>query len=105
MKLTKTKKTLTRLWWGWALFYFASGGIAMQQGDTGVFARPVDEVESWPLRLIFLNFPLQMLLAISAHTLWSDERATRKAAGTCLGLIASLLIAVNFCAGCWFVLA
>ena len=98
-------KILARWWWGWALVYFATGAIAMMQGGTGLFARPLDEIESLPFNLVFLNFPLQMLLASTAYALWDEDNATRKTLGTWLGMAASVLIGVNFFVGCWFALS
>ena len=98
-------KILARLWWAWALVYFATGAIAMMQGGTGLFARPLDEFESFPFKLVFLNFPLQMLLAITAYALWDENNAPRKALGTWLGMAATVLIGVNFFVGCWLALS
>jgi len=98
-------KILARIWWGWVLVYFATGCIANMQGGTGIFARPIDEFESVPFILVFLNFPLQMLLAITAYSLWEKKNAKLKMLGTWLGIAASVLIGVNFFIGCWLALS
>ena len=98
-------KFFARLWWGWALVYLATGAWGMQHGGTGLFASPLDEFESLPFKLVFLNFPLQMLLALTAYGVWDENNATRKALGTWFGIAASVLIGVNFFVGCWLALS
>ncbi len=52
-----------------------------------------------------MNFPLQMLLAITAYALWDENNSTHKALATWLGMAASILIGVNFFVGVWLALS
>jgi len=94
--------TLSRVWWAWAMVYFVTGASAMSNGGTGIFAHPVDEFDSFTFSLVFLNFPLQMLLAASAHVLWHRGRAPARKLATAVGVAATALIAVNAGLGIWF---
>ena len=53
--------------WGiWFLAYLGGGALAMSQGETGFFASTVDQVEGLWIKLLFLNVPLHLALALTA---------------------------------------
>ena len=76
----------------------------MQRHDTGIFAEPVDHVPML-FALVFLNLPLQMVLGLSALMLHESKRPRAKIMGWVLGVLATVMIAVNFACGIWYAFA
>ena len=57
---------LAMLWLAWFGVYMATGAFAMMQHRTGFFAGTVDLVQWGWFELVFLNIPLQLVLALAA---------------------------------------
>ena len=74
---------LEKLWLAWFCVYMTTGAFAMMQQRTGFFADSVDQVQWLWVKLIFLNIPLQIVLALTAIQLNKSSAAkTRKVGNT-----------------------
>ena len=65
-EIERRVEILTRVWWVWFLVYMGLGARANMAGGTSFLAATVDDVDSLWVKLIFLNIPLQIVLALSA---------------------------------------
>lgn len=88
-------EALARLWWIWFAAYFGSGIYANLNGTTSLLAGTVDRVETTWIALVFLNLPLQMMLAISALLVDRSPRRSLKRLAIGIGVTLSLLIVVH----------
>ena len=82
---------LGRFWLIWVFFYLGTGMYAQMQGETSFFAATVDYVPLW-VSAIFLNIPLEFLLALTALLLDKSSNPTSKRAAVVLAVINMFLI-------------
>ena len=59
-------EVLAKVWLAWFFVYMVLGARANMAGGTSFLAATPDHVDSLWVKLIFLNIPLQMVLALSA---------------------------------------
>ncbi len=59
-------EVLAKVWLAWFLVYMVFGARANMAGGTSFLAATVDHMDSLWVNLIFLNLPLQMVLALTA---------------------------------------
>ena len=86
---------LAKLWLAWFCVYLATGAFAMVQQRTGFFADTVDHVQWLWVQLIFLNLPLQIVMALTAIQLnKSSAPRTRQIANT-IAVVNTVLIVVH----------
>lgn len=98
---------LTKQWLWWFGAYFLLGGIAMTHGRTSFLAAPVDYSLPLWFKLVFLNVPLQLFLALVgavminrvAHLKW-HYRAT-----SAVAIATTVLISVNLLTALWLLAA
>jgi len=65
------------------------------QGQDGFFARTVDRVEPWWVRLVFLNIPLQILLTLVTTACARSPRPAVLNVGVWVGALNSVLVVVH----------
>jgi len=94
---------LTRIWWIWFLAYMILGALTMEGGGTSFLAATVDQVDSLWVKLIFLNIPLQIVLALSAiFCSRSSKSPKEQRIGLGLAVLNTLLILVHFVLSLYF---
>ena len=88
---------LTKLWWAWFCVYMATGAFAMMQQRTGFFADALDHVQWLWVKLIFLNIPLQIVLALTALQLNKSPAPKTRKVGNTIAIVNTVLIVVHIC--------
>ena len=86
---------LAKLWLGWFCIYMATGAFAMMQQRTGFFADTVDHVNWLWVQLIFLNLPLQIVLALTALQLNKSSAPNTRKLGNAIAVVNTVLIIVH----------
>ncbi len=86
---------LAKLWLAWFCFYMLTGAIAMAQHRTGFFADTVDHVQWLWVKLIILNIPLQIVLALTALQLNKSSATGTRKVGNTIAVINTALIVVH----------
>ena len=86
---------LAKLWLAWFCVYMATGAIAMMQQRTGFFADAVDHVQWLWVKLIFLNIPLQIVLALTALQLNKSSAQKTREVGNTIAVLNTVLIVVH----------
>jgi hypothetical protein len=86
---------LAKVWVIWFCIYMLSGAFAMMQNRTSLFTETVDDVDSLWLKLIFLNLPLQIVLAIVAMQLDRSLRPGARRVGIFVAVITTVLIGLH----------
>ncbi len=86
---------LAKLWLGWFLVYMVTGAYAMTQKQTSFFAATVDHVDSLWIKLLFLNIPLQIVLALSAILLHKSPKIGLRNVCTVIAVVNTVLIALH----------
>jgi hypothetical protein len=94
-QIERRVETLTRVWWAWFVVYMFLGSMAMMEGGTSFLAATVDHVDSLWVKLIFLNIPLQMVLALSAVICIRSPRSGRRRIGLGVAAVNTTLILVH----------
>jgi branched-subunit amino acid transport protein len=93
-----TIESLSKLWVIWIWGYLILGGIATTNGKTSFLAAAVDApLPSW-FKMVFLNVPLQIAVALTASVLLARTRTTEEKPGpftVAASIAATLLILVN----------
>ena len=95
-------ETLTRVWWGWFIAYMVLGGMATTNGRTSFLAATGDHVDSLWVMLIFLNIPLQMVLALSAIDLSRSPKSGRRRIALAVAVVNTTLILVHIVLSLYF---
>ena len=67
----------------------------MTQKQTSFFAATVDHVDSLWLKLVFLNIPLQIVLALSAILLHESPKIGLRNVCTVIAVVNTVLIALH----------
>jgi len=80
---------MNRAFLAWLLLYL------WKQGTDGFFARTVDQIESGWIKLVFLNIPLQILLALVTAACASSEKRAALSAGVWVGALNGTLVLVH----------
>ena len=86
---------LAKLWLAWFCVYLATGAFAMMQQRTGFFADAVDHVQWLWVKLIFLNLPLQIVLALTALQLNKSSATGTRKVGNTIAVINTVLIVAH----------
>jgi hypothetical protein len=86
---------LEKLWLAWFCIYMATGAFAMMQNRTGFFADALDHVQSIWVKLVFLNIPLQIVLALIANQLNRSHTTGARKTGNAVAVINTVLIVVH----------
>lgn len=86
---------LAFLWLLWFAAWFVLGAAGPAEGDSALLAGTVDRVDSLPVKLVFLNLPLQMMLALSALLTASSPYPTVRRVGAVLAIAVTLLILIH----------
>ena len=96
---------LSKLWLAWIWTYLILGGIASMNGRTSFLAAAVDSPLPIWFKLLFLNVPLQIALALAASCLLARNPEDQPSGFTVtLSFAATFLIGVNLVtAFCLFV--
>jgi len=85
---------LARLWLAWFCVYMATGAFAMMQQRNGFFADALDHVQWLWVKLIFLNLPLQIVLALTSLQLNKSSAPKTRKIGNAIAVANTVLIAV-----------
>ena len=94
---TSLVERLEKLWFAWFCVYMATGAFAMMQQRTGFFADSVDHVQWLWVKLIFLNLPLQIVLALTALQLNKYSAPKTRKVGNTIAVVNTVLIVVHIC--------
>ena len=86
---------LAKLWLAWFCFYMLTGAIAMAQHRTGFFADTVDHVEWLWVKLVILNIPLQIVLALTAGLLDKSSKTGTRKVGNTIAVLNTVLIVMH----------
>jgi len=86
---------LAKLWLAWFCVYMATGTFAMMQQRTGFFADTVDHVQWLWLKLLILNIPLQIVLALTALQLNRSSATGTRKAGNTIAVLNTVLIVLH----------
>lgn len=94
-QIERRVEILTRLWWAWFVVYMLLGARAMMDGGTSFLAAAVDHVDSLWVKLIFLNIPLQIVLALSAGICSRSPKSGLKRVGLGVAVLNTTLVLVH----------
>ena len=72
-----------------------SGAYAMMQNRTSFFAGTLDHVESLWIKLVFLNIPLQIVLALVSSQLDKSSQVGMRKVGAVVAMINTGLIVLH----------
>ena len=86
---------LTNVWLAWFCVYMVSGAYAMMQNRTSFFAGTLDHVESLWIKLVFLNIPLQIVLALVSSQLDKSSQIGMRKVGAVVAMINTGLIVLH----------
>jgi len=86
---------LARLWLGWFGAYLVLGVYAQANGTTSFLAAAVDHVEPLWIAILFLNLPLQTVLALVAIQCDRTRRTAVRRTGTAIAIVNTVLILVH----------
>jgi len=86
---------LAKLWLAWFCVYMATGAFAMMEHRTGFFADTVDHVQWLWVKLIILNIPLQIVLALTAIQLNKSSATGTQKVGNAIAVVNTVLIVVH----------
>ena len=86
---------LTNVWLAWFCVYMVSGAYAMMQNRTSFFAGTLDHVESLWIKLVFLNIPLQIVLALVSSQLDKSSQVGMRKVGAVVAMINTGLIVLH----------
>ena len=86
---------LTNVWLAWFCVYMVSGSYAMMQNRTSFFAGTLDHVESLWIKLVFLNIPLQIVLALVSSQLDKSSQVGMRKVGAVVAMINTGLIVLH----------
>jgi hypothetical protein len=98
----KLIESLAKFWLIWIWGYLILGGIANMNRGTSFLAAPVDAALPVWFKLLFLNVPLQIALALTASYLLA--RNTDNPPGfitVAVSVVATVLIIVNLATALW----
>jgi hypothetical protein len=99
-----TIESLSKFWLIWIWGYLILGGIASTNGNTSFLAAAVDApLPTW-FKLLFLNVPLQIALALTALALLARTRKNDEQPGgvtVAASVAATALIVVNLTTAIW----
>ena len=100
-------ESLSKFWVIWIWGYLLLGGIALANGKTSFLAAAVDApLPAW-FKLLFLNVPLQIALALTASVLLARTRNTEEQPGAftvAASVAATVPILVNLATAIWLLL-
>ena len=100
-------ESLSKFWLIWIWGYLILGGIASTNGNTSFLAVAVDApLPTW-FKLVFLNVPLQIALALTASALLARMRNTEEQPGgvtVAASVAATTLIVVNLATAVWLLI-
>ena len=85
----------TKVWLVWFSAYMVLGGRAMMAGGTSFLAATVDHVDALWVKLIFLNIPLQIVLALVANSLSHSSKPGSQRIGIGVAAVNVTLILVH----------
>ncbi len=100
---TRTIHLLARIWlvWIWAFLIF--GGMAMMSHTTSFLAAPADGPFPLWFKLVFLNMPLQIALALSAVVLMLRKQSDPPSVFlSVLAIATTALMATDLVVAIWF---
>ncbi len=100
----RTIESLSKLWVIWIWGFLILGGIAKMNGKTSFLAAAVDAPLPFWFKMVFLNVPLQIALALTASALLARTRTTEEKPGpftVTASIAATLLILVNLVTAIW----
>ena len=86
---------LTKVWWAWFVVYMLLGARATMAGGTSFLAATLDHVDSLWVKLIFLNIPLQIVLALSAGICSRSPKPGRRRIGLGVAAVNTTLVLVH----------
>ena len=95
-QIERRVELLTRVWWAWFVVYMLLGTRAMMAGGTSFLAATVDHVDSLWVKLIFLNMPLQIVLALTAIICSRSPKLGRRRIGLGVAAVNTTLVFVHF---------
>ncbi len=94
-QIERRVEILARVWWAWFVVYMLLGARAMMAGGTSFLAATVDHVDSLWVKLIFLNIPLQIVLALVANSLSHSSKPGSQRIGIGVAAVNVTLILVH----------
>ncbi len=86
---------LAKLWLVWFCVYMLTGAFAMMQHRTGFFADTLDQVQWLWVKLIILNIPLQIVLALIALRLNKSSATGTRKVGNTIAVLNIVLIVMH----------
>ena len=100
----ETLEGLSKQWLWWFGAYFLTGAIAMMSSQTSFLATPVDYPLPLWFKLVFLNVPLQLWLALIGTVMINRDAPYRwhRTATLIVSSATTLLISINLITALWF---
>ena len=93
---------LTKVWLVWFAAYLVLGVRANMSGGTSFLAATVDHVDSLWVMLIFLNIPLQIVLALIASIFSRSPNSGSRRIGLGIAAVNTTLILVHLVLSIYF---
>ena len=94
-RLPSITDRLTKVWLTWFAVYMATGAYGMMQRRTSFFASTVDHVQWIWVKLLLLNIPLQIVLALTAIQLNNSRNVRARSLSTVVAVVVTTLIATH----------
>ncbi len=94
-EIERRVEILNRVWWAWFVAYMLLGARAMMARETSFLAATVDHVDSLWVQLIFLNIPLQIVLALTAVICSRSLKLGRRRIGLGVAAVNTTLVLVH----------
>ena len=97
---------LSKIWLTWIWAYFILGAYGLMNHKTSFIAAPLDlDLPMW-FKLIFLNFPLQIALALSASAVLARKPHERPSTFiVAISFLATALMTANLFTAIWFLVS
>jgi len=94
-QIERRVEILTRVWLAWFAAYMLLGSWAMMNGGISFLAGTVDHVDSLWAKLIFLNIPLQIVLALITGICSRSSKPGLKSIGLGVAVVNTILVLVH----------
>jgi hypothetical protein len=101
-RIEKRVEFLTKAWLAWFGVYMLLGARASMAGETSFLAAAVDDVDTLWVKAIFLNIPLQLILALTGFLLCRSSKLGCRRIGFGVAIANTTLVFVHVVISIYF---